>query len=63
MRILIVSDTHRKNDNYLKLLKKQGYNPADITAGKLVGLSLTIKDYKKLAEEILKSIADIVQVN
>ena len=35
-----------------KLLKKQGYNPADITAGKLVGLSLTIKDYKKLAEEL-----------
>ncbi len=35
-----------------KLLEKQGYNPADITAGKLVGLSLTIKDYKKLAEEL-----------
>ena len=34
------------------LLKKQGYNPSDIMAGKLIGLSLTIKDYKKLAEEL-----------
>lgn len=35
-----------------KLLKKQGYQPKDITGGNLVGLSLTIKDYKKLAEEL-----------
>ncbi|MCI9168587.1 MAG: RNA-binding transcriptional accessory protein [Dorea sp.] len=35
-----------------KLLKKQGYKPDDIRGGKLVGLSLTIKDYKKLAEEL-----------
>lgn len=35
-----------------KLLKKQGYRPEDITGGNLVGLSLTIKDYKKLAEEL-----------
>lgn len=35
-----------------KLLKKQGYTVADITGGKLTGLSLTIKDYKKLAEEL-----------
>lgn len=35
-----------------KLLKKQGFTTADISGGKLVGLSLTIKDYKKLAEEL-----------
>lgn len=35
-----------------KLLKRQGYRPEDITGGKLTGLSLTIKDYKKLAEEL-----------
>lgn len=35
-----------------KLLKKQGYKPQDIQGGKLLGLSLTIKDYKKLANEL-----------
>ena len=35
-----------------KLLKKQGFQLEDITGGKLTGLSLTIKDYKKLAEEL-----------
>lgn len=35
-----------------KLLKKQGFNLEDITGGNLTGLSLTIKDYKKLAEEL-----------
>ena len=35
-----------------KLLKKQGFTTEDIFAGKLAGLSLTIKDYKKLAEEL-----------
>lgn len=35
-----------------KLLKKQGYTPEDITGGNLTGLSLTIKDYKELAEEL-----------
>ncbi len=35
-----------------KLLKKQGFAVEDISGGKLVGLSLTIKDYKKLAEEL-----------
>ena len=35
-----------------KLLKKQGFTTEDICAGKLAGLSLTIKDYKKLAEEL-----------
>jgi len=35
-----------------KLLEKQGFKPTDIIGGKLVGLSLTIKDYKKLAEEL-----------
>ena len=35
-----------------KLLEKQGFKPEDIVAGKLTGLSLTIRDYKKLAEEL-----------
>lgn len=35
-----------------KLLKKQGFALADIRGGKLVGLSLTIRDYKRLAEEL-----------
>lgn len=35
-----------------KLLKKQGYKLSDIQAGKLTGLSLTIKDYKSLAKEL-----------
>ncbi len=35
-----------------KLLKKQGFTTEDICAGKLAGLSLPIKDYKKLAEEL-----------
>lgn len=35
-----------------KLLEKQGFKPEDIRGGKLVGLSLTVKDHKKLAEEL-----------
>lgn len=35
-----------------ELLKKQGFRLEDIRGGKLTGLSLTIKDYKKLAEEV-----------
>ena len=35
-----------------KLLEKQGYDVNDIAGGKLNGLSKTIKDYKKLAEEL-----------
>ena len=35
-----------------KLLKKQGYKAEDITNHKLTGLSLTLRDYKKLAEEL-----------
>ena len=35
-----------------KLLKKQGFEVSDINGGKLVGLSLTIRDYKKLADEL-----------
>ncbi len=35
-----------------KLLEKQGFAVTDISGGKLVGLSLTIKDYGKLAEEL-----------
>ena len=35
-----------------KLLKKQGFTLDDITGLRLAGLSLTIHDYKKLAEEL-----------
>ena len=35
-----------------KLLKKQGFTPEDVAGHHLNGLSLTIKDYKKLAEEL-----------
>ncbi|MBE5940600.1 MAG: RNA-binding transcriptional accessory protein [Lachnospiraceae bacterium] len=35
-----------------KLLKKLGYDTDAIVAGKLVGLKLLIKDYKKMAEEL-----------
>lgn len=34
------------------LLKKLGFDPADITGKGLTGLSLMIKDYKKMAEEL-----------
>ncbi len=34
------------------LLKKQACKPEDIKGGKLLGLSLTIRDYKKLAREL-----------
>ena len=35
-----------------RLLDRQGFKPEDIHKGKLLGLSLTIKDYKKLAQEL-----------
>ncbi len=35
-----------------KLLDRQGFRTEDISGGKLTGLSLTIKDYKKLSEEL-----------
>lgn len=35
-----------------KLLEKQGFTTKDITGGNLQGLSKSIKDYKKLAEEL-----------
>ena len=35
-----------------KLLKKQGYTPKDISKGRLTGLSLTIRDYGRLAQEL-----------
>lgn len=35
-----------------KLLEKQGFSLEDVAAGRLTGLSLTIKDYKKLSEEL-----------
>ena len=39
-------------DAAVKLLTRQGFAVEDISGGKLVGLSLTIKDYKRLAEEL-----------
>lgn len=35
-----------------KLLKRQGFRPEDIAEHNLTGLSLTIRDYKKLAQEL-----------
>lgn len=35
-----------------KLLEKQGFTLEDVAKGQLAGLSLTIKDYKKLSEEL-----------
>lgn len=35
-----------------KLLEKQGFTLTDVAEGKLTGLSLTIKDYKRVAEEL-----------
>ena len=35
-----------------KLLQRQGFKPEDITEHNLTGLSLTIRDYKKLAQEL-----------
>lgn len=35
-----------------KLLKRQGFGVDDLIGGKLVGLSLTIKDFRKLSEEL-----------
>ena len=35
-----------------KFLKEQGYTVEDVTAGRLLGLSLAVKDYKKLSEEL-----------
>lgn len=35
-----------------RLLEKQGFRPEDITGGNLTGLSLTIRNYKSLAEEL-----------
>ena len=35
-----------------KLLEKQGFTLEDVAKGRLTGLSLTIKDYKKLSEEL-----------
>ena len=45
-----------------KLLKKQGYKAEDITNHKLTGLSLAIRDYKKLAEELKKTGAQVDDV-
>ena len=34
------------------LLKKQGFAPEDVAAGRLSGLALTVRDYGKLAQEL-----------
>ncbi len=34
------------------LLKKLGYKPNDVVAGNLLGLSLQVRDYKKMANEL-----------
>ncbi|WP_289302163.1 Tex family protein [Sporofaciens musculi] len=39
-------------DAAVKLLTRQGFTVEAVSGGKLVGLSLTIKDYKRLAEEL-----------
>ncbi len=35
-----------------ELLERQGFTPEDVARGRLTGLSLTIRDYKKLAGEL-----------
>lgn len=44
MRILIVSDTHRKNDNYFKLLKKQGKLDLIIHCGDVEGSEYALSE-------------------
>lgn len=47
-----------------KVLQKLGYQPSDITAGNLGGISKKIADYKKLAEELevgVMTLEDIVK--
>ena len=39
-------------DKATALLKKAGFEPADITTGSLTGLSLIVKDYEKLSKEL-----------
>ncbi|MBQ0000983.1 MAG: RNA-binding transcriptional accessory protein [Clostridiales bacterium] len=39
-------------DAAVMLLEKLGYQPADITAGRMAGVSKKIKDYKKLSAEL-----------
>lgn len=44
MKILIVSDTHRKNENYLKVLQKVGNLDMVIHLGDVEGSEYTIKE-------------------
>lgn len=44
MRILIVSDTHRKNENYFKLLKKQGKLDLIIHCGDVEGSEYALSE-------------------
>ena len=43
-KILIVSDTHRKNENYLKVLKKEGPLQLVIHCGDVEGSAYTIRE-------------------
>lgn len=44
MRILIVSDTHRKNDNYFRILKKQGKLDMIIHCGDIEGSEYALSE-------------------
>ena len=44
MKILIVSDTHRKNENYMKVLQKVGRVDLVIHLGDIEGSEYTIQE-------------------
>ena len=44
MKILIVSDTHRKNENYMKVLQKAGRLDLVIHLGDIEGSEYTIQE-------------------
>ena len=44
MRILVISDTHRKNDNYLNVIKKVGKLDLVIHLGDVEGSEYTIEE-------------------
>lgn len=44
MKILIISDTHRKNENYIKILKELGKLDLIIHLGDIEGSEYTIQE-------------------
>lgn len=42
----------RAMKQHLHFFQKLGYKPNDVVAGNLLGLSLQVKDYKKMAAEL-----------